>query len=202
MKRSVKKDIVRQVIHSPRRFVAILLIVMLGVAFFAGVRATCPDMRLTLDRYFDEYRASDVHLLSTYGFTDGDVAAVKEAGEGRYSPPTRGWFCAFGDSRLLVHFMSYDLNNPDGLCQPVLMEGRLPEKSDECVLDTRLTASGHYQIGDTLTIETKEDEGISDSLNTPDLYGGGNSPFHLLHIGGERKQQQGNGPPQRLCSIT
>ena len=83
-----KKDIVRQVIHSPRRFVAILLIVMLGVAFFAGVRATCPDMRLTLDRYFDEYRASDVHLLSTYGFTDGDVAAVKEAGEGRYSPPT------------------------------------------------------------------------------------------------------------------
>lgn len=46
------------------------------------------------------------------------------------------------------------------------MEGRLPEKSDECVLDTRLTASGHYRIGDTLTIETKEDEGITDSLNT------------------------------------
>lgn len=117
MKRSVKKDIVRQVIHSPRRFVAILLIVMLGVAFFAGVRATCPDMRLTLDRYFDEYRASDIHLLSTYGFTDSDIAAVKEAvGEGEVQPAySVDGFVRSGDNRLLVHFMSYDLNNPDGL---------------------------------------------------------------------------------------
>lgn len=125
MSRSLRKDIFRQIWHSPRRFVAILLIVMLGVSFFAGVRATCPDMRLTLDAYYDEYRASDIHLLSTYGFNDDDVAAVKEAvGDGEVQPAySVDGFAQAGDNRLLIHFLSYSLENPDGLNQPVLMEG-------------------------------------------------------------------------------
>lgn len=167
MSRSLRKDIFRQIWHSPRRFVAILLIVMLGVSFFAGVRATCPDMRLTLDAYYDEYRASDIHLLSTYGFNDDNVAAVKEAvGDGEVQPAYFvDGFAQAGDNRLLIHFLSYSLENPDGLNQPVLMEGRLPEAADECVLDEHLIESGYFQIGDTLTVDSKEDEGITDSLD-------------------------------------
>lgn len=167
MSRSLRKDIFRQIWHSPRRFVAILLIVMLGVSFFAGVRATCPDMRLTLDAYYDEYRASDIHLLSTYGFNDDDVAAVKEAvGDGEVQPAYFvDGFAQAGDNRLLIHFLSYSLENPDSLNQPVLMEGRLPVAADECVLDEHLIESGYFQIGDTLTVDSKEDEGITDSLD-------------------------------------
>ena len=78
MKSAFRKDVFRQIRTSKRRFVAILLIVALGVAFFSGVRATSPDMRMTLDQYFDDYNAADVQLLSTLGFDEEDLTALRE----------------------------------------------------------------------------------------------------------------------------
>ena len=78
MKSAFRRDVFRQIRTSKRRFVAILLIVALGVAFFSGVRATSPDMRMTLDQYFDDYNAADVQLLSTLGFDEEDLTALRE----------------------------------------------------------------------------------------------------------------------------
>src|SRR5699024_9475571 len=72
------KDTLREIRKSLGRFLSILLIVALGVAFFAGVRASVPDMKYTADAYFDEYNMQDIQLLSTVGFTDEDVEAIRQ----------------------------------------------------------------------------------------------------------------------------
>ena len=59
------------------RFLSILFIVALGVAFFSGIRASEPDMRLTGDSYFDEARLMDIKAICTYGVTEADVEAME-----------------------------------------------------------------------------------------------------------------------------
>lgn len=70
----------RQIFSNKSRFIAIFAIVLIGVGFFAGILATGDDMRLGADRYYDEYGLMDFRLISTYGFSDRDVAALKDMG--------------------------------------------------------------------------------------------------------------------------
>ena len=50
----------------------------LGVAFFSGVRASEPDMRLTADRYYDESELMDLRIISTLGFAEEDIEALEQ----------------------------------------------------------------------------------------------------------------------------
>ena len=77
MKKAFRTDVVRSITHSLSRFFAILMIVALGTGFYTGLRSTSPDMKLTVDDYCDEGRMMDLHGVSTMGFTDEDVAAIR-----------------------------------------------------------------------------------------------------------------------------
>lgn len=172
MNRACRKDIFRQITNNPRRFIAIFLIVALGVAFFSGVRATCPDMRLTLDQYYNQNNASDIQLLSTLGFDSDDVEALKNIDGVQAIMPTYSvdGFLQNDDSPLLVKFQSLDIdalkNNPDSvLNQPVVVEGNYPQEPDECLLDEKLERY-NFHIGDTISILTEDDADIEKSLSS------------------------------------
>lgn len=169
MKSALSKDFFRQIRRSPRRFFAILLIVALGTAFFSGVRAASPDMKLTVDGYFDQYRAADIRLLSTAGFDQADLEAIRETVDGTVEPIySVDGFVQNGDNRLLIHFRSMDMEkarNNTMLEQPVIMEGRLPEAADECLVDELLMEQTGFSIGDTLTVDTTDDPDMTDSLS-------------------------------------
>ena len=62
MEKSLLKDSVRQIKNTFKRFLSIVAIVLLGVGFFAGITATSPDMKDTIDTYFD-----DEDYLLSYG---------------------------------------------------------------------------------------------------------------------------------------
>ena len=65
MRNAMSKDFFREIKYTFNRYVSILLIVALGVAFLAGIRATCPDMKLSLDYYLDQSDFMDLRVLST-----------------------------------------------------------------------------------------------------------------------------------------
>ena len=50
--RTLFKDFLREIGGSLNRYLSILLIVMLGVAFYAGVRSAQPDMQLSADTLY------------------------------------------------------------------------------------------------------------------------------------------------------
>ena len=78
MKSALWKDILREIRKSKGRFFSIMMIVAIGVAFFAGVKGSVPDMKYTADKYFDDYQAQDIQLVSSVGFTKEDVEEIRK----------------------------------------------------------------------------------------------------------------------------
>ena len=77
MKNAKRKDFMVEIGRSMNRFLSILFIVALGVAFFAGIRSTRPDMELSADAYYDETNLMDIRIVGTLGLTEDDVEAVR-----------------------------------------------------------------------------------------------------------------------------
>ena len=76
MKKALMKDSVKEIKNTYRRFLSILLMAFLGVGFFAGIRATSPDMVDTIDNYYDEQNVYDIQVLSTLGLTEEDLNEI------------------------------------------------------------------------------------------------------------------------------
>ncbi len=162
MKQAQKKDFKREIKKSLNRFLSILFIVALGVAFFAGVRSSEPDMKLSADYFYDSNHFMDIRVLGTLGMTEEDVeriAAVDgiEAAEGAYQTEA---FC-YVDAKeyiMLVYSLCENLN------QLELNEGRLPEKANECLVDNSMRRHKGLEIGDSITLSLGTDEEITDTL--------------------------------------
>lgn len=180
MKKAVKptrKDFYMEIKKSPGRFLSILFIVALGVAFFSGIRASEPDMRLSGDSYFDDSNLMDIKALSTYGVTEDDIREMEKVdgvayAEGAYSADV---IYNTSDEQQVLHVMSLQ----EKLNQTALSEGRLPEKIGECMADDE----AGFKIGDKIKLESGTEEPLSDMLKTDTLevVGLGNSPCYLSY---------------------
>ena len=78
MKKALLKDSIKEITKTYKRFLSIMLMSLLGVGFFAGIRATGPDMRQTIDNYLKENNVYDIELISTLGLTEDDISLLKE----------------------------------------------------------------------------------------------------------------------------
>ena len=157
------KDFYMEIRKSPGRFLSILFIVALGVAFFSGIRASEPDMRLTGDTYFDESNLMDIKTLSTYGVTQDDVDAILkidgvEHAEGAYSAD----FMQIVDKKQKVlHVISLQ----DEMNQVKLSDGRMPQKAGECLADQ----DAGYKVGDIIKLRSGTSDEVIDTLTTDTL---------------------------------
>ncbi|NLX62222.1 MAG: FtsX-like permease family protein [Tissierellia bacterium] len=171
MGNSLMKDTFRQILKSPGRYLAILLIVALGVGFFAGIKATAPDMKVTADKYFDDYRLMDFWLISTMGFNEKDVEALKrlEAIEGIQPSYSIDLLAAFEGNESVVKVISLPLdkvnsNDPSYINKIKLVEGRLPEKPGEILAEHGNGINPTYPIGSKIKFSSGRDEDISEFL--------------------------------------
>ena len=135
------------------RFISIFLIVALGVAFYAGIRASEPSMRISGDAYFDKEHLMDIKVMGTMGLTEEDVEAIEdvdgiELAEGTYSMDA---LCNTGDTEQVVHVMAMQEHFND----VQVSEGRLPEKEGECLMDEEFALASGYGVGDTITLKEK-----------------------------------------------
>ena len=161
------------------RFVSIFFIVALGVAFYSGIRASEPSMRITADQYFDDSGLMDLKVMGTMGLTKADIKAIGkvsgiEAVEGGYSKDV---LCPVGDNEKVVHMLSKEKN----FNQVSVVEGRLPEKAGECLVDEDFLSYTDLKVGDTVTFHSGDGEALTDSLvtDTYKIVGIGNSPLYI-----------------------
>ena len=161
------------------RFVSIFFIVALGVAFYSGIRASEPSMRFTADQYFDDSKLMDLKVMGTMGLTKADIKAIGkvsgiEAVEGGYSKDV---LCPVGDNEKVVHMLSMQKN----FNQVSVVEGRLPEKAGECLVDEDFLSYTDLKVGDTVTFHSGDGEALTDSLvtDTYKIVGIGNSPLYI-----------------------
>lgn len=169
------KDIFREITKTKNRFLSIFLIVAIGVGFFAGLTASGPDMKLTADTYFERQRLSDFRLVSTIGFSDEDLQALRDT-EGVRAVQPGHWVDTVletqGESEV-VKAIGYDFDRLDGedaeqMNLPVLLEGRFPQAPDECVVEAAEEIFGvALQLGDSITLTSgRSDTDLTDTLST------------------------------------
>ncbi len=176
-KKATRRYFYMEIRRSPGRFFSILFIVALGVAFFSGIRASEPDMRITGDSYFDAAKLMDIKALSTYGVTKEDVKAFEdlsevEQAEGAYSAD---FLYDLKEEQHVLHVMGIQKE----MNRLAVTKGRLPVSVGECLADDE---SG-YRVGDVITLKSGTDDPVSETLGTDtlEIVGLGNSPCYLSY---------------------
>ena len=132
MKRALLKDSIKEIKNTYKRFISILLMAFLGVGFFAGLRASSPDMVDTIDNFYDKQNVYDVEVLSTLGLTNEDIEALKqiEGIEKVYGEYSKDVILSDENTELVVKLMSIDEVN-----KPILKDGKMPESINECLVE-------------------------------------------------------------------
>ena len=174
--KALRKEFWMEIRKSKSRFISILLIVALGVAFFSGIQASSPDMRYSGDAYYDESSLMDIKVVGTMGLTSDDVSSIEsidgiESAEGAWSTDV---MCGEGQKQKVLHIESIN----DTVNKLDVQEGRLPEKSGEIFLDSTFASTNEYKVGDKVALR---EEGDSPVLVTTEytVVGTGRSPLYI-----------------------
>lgn len=161
------KDIFREIKISLGRFLSILCIVAIGVAFFAGIKASAPDMKNSADTYFDKYNVQDIQVYSTIGLTKKDVAAIKRIKGVKSVQPnfSMDTLSQIDSTQMVIKVISYGIDQKMNKIRVV--EGRMPERENECLVEASSATNklyGTFHIGDTIKLQSGTDEALSKSL--------------------------------------
>ena len=132
--KSLKKDFFRELRKNRGRFISVFFIVLLGSAFFSGIRSSKPDMELSAEKYYDDTKLLDLKILSPVGFTEEDIDSIKN---------TKGVAKAYGAYTMDVLNTENEIEQAVKLISlntscnfPTVLDVRIPEKSTDCFLDT------------------------------------------------------------------
>lgn len=161
------KDIFREIKISLGRFLSILCIVAIGVAFFAGIKASAPDMKNSANTYFDKYNVQDIQVYSTIGLTKKDVAAIKKIKGVKSVQPSFSMdtLSQIDSTQMVIKVISYGIDQKMNKIRVV--EGRMPERENECLVEASSATNklyGTFHIGDTIKLQSGTDEALSKSL--------------------------------------
>lgn len=161
------KDIFREIKISLGRFLSILCIVAIGVAFFAGIKASAPDMKNSADTYFDKYNVQDIQVYSTIGLTKKDVAAINKIKGVKSVQPSFSMdtLSQIDSTQMVIKVISYGIDQK--MNKTRVVEGRMPERENECLVEASSATNklyGTFHIGDTIKLQSGTDEALSKSL--------------------------------------
>lgn len=179
------KTIVREIRQSFGRFFAIFAIVALGVGFLAGLLVSTPNMKTTVDRYYEDHNMTDIFIKANLGLTEDDLKELSKVEEIDHLMP------AYVTDELMetnnqeifttrIYGLPLEnLNKQDSqfINQLELLKGRMPRTNNECLVERSGDYVSEIEIGTSLTI-IKEDEDEEDQLE--DTYN--NTSFTVVGI--------------------
>lgn len=175
MKKALRKDFWMEIRKTYTRFLSIFMIVTLGVAFYAGIQASSPDMRYSADQYFDEKALMDFKVQSTMGLTEDDAKAMEKLSTVEKAEPS--WstdvLSGEGEEQSVLHVESL----LDDMNIVTVTEGKLPAKKGECLMDEDYMRKRNLSIGDTIEVEEKGDGLLS--CKKFQITGAGSSPLYI-----------------------
>lgn len=171
------KNLLREIKRTFTKFLSIFAICALGVAFFAGIRATSPDMKEAGDRLYNTYNLSDISVISTSGLTADNIrdlesiegiqavraslfvdAMARGTGEKEknlrlYSMPIKlkSEYAPLID---LIPDYGIDTSPEYEMNGVEIVSGRMPLNDTETALDYSLEGSLVKQLGDEITLTT------------------------------------------------
>ena len=172
------KDIIKTIVKGMKRFMALALIAALGVCMGTGLKASCDDLRITADEFFDKQNLFDIMIVSTYGLTDEDIEVLKHIPgideiEGAFSETVHTKID--GQTKQA----SVKVLSDCGINEPYILEGEMPLRADEILVTQKYINESGAKLGDIISIEEvfedddEEEDEVEESEEDED------SPFDL-----------------------
>ncbi len=171
MRNIVLIDTLREIKKTKSRFISIAVIIAIGTGFYGGIKNTSADMKLTADTYYEDTNLADFHIQGTMGITEDDVKAVEgldgvKKAQGGYSLDV---YVETDANNAIIRLLSYPTDGrakeADYINQPTLIEGRLPNRKNECAVESSLSTPANFYIGNTLNFISGTDDPLSDALS-------------------------------------
>ena len=181
MKKTFFKNLFRDVKNTPSRFLSIVIIIAVGVAFYSGVRATSPAMKASADHYLDENNFMDFKLISTLGLTEDDRQSIEDRknitdAEGSYS---MDGVIEKDDKQLVLNINS--LPDKNGINDIKIIKGRRAEKPNEIVVEEHFMEESKLKLNQYLVLKSGNEDNIKDDLKETrfKIVGTAISPIYL-----------------------
>ncbi len=177
--KAFQRDFFREIGRNKGRFLSVLFIVMLGAAFFSGIRSSKNDMRQSADSYYDDVNFMDIKVISTLGLTEDDLEDMRNT-EG-VENATGGYTAEVLNEQNDMEFALKIIGLVENVNQINLTQGRLPEKENECLADDLYLQQTGCEIGDTVTLESGTSDDLSETLKeeTYTIVGSGTLPYYM-----------------------
>ena len=185
MGKAVRKNALREIRGTFGRFFAIMAIIALGVGFFTGVRITTPAMVNTVNRFLDENQFYDYRLLSALGWKEEDIADFRSRSDVRYAEGAYSLDIITAGKNEYVMRLHSITENINGI---KLVEGRMPQSSDECLIE-----AGKVSVGNRIYLSDDNSDTVKNALRH-DMFNIVGSVDSSLYINFERGNSSvGNG---------
>ncbi len=170
MTKTLLKNTFREIKNTKARFISIMAIIALGVGFFSGIKATAPSMNKMAENYYTDTNLMDYRIVSTIGFDDDDINEVKKT-EG-VTDVMPSYFTDVivntGVSGNPVRVISVPQRYKDNelLNELTLLDGKMPEKTGEILIEKGNFGGASINIGDKINIEKEAgDTDVTEILN-------------------------------------
>ncbi|MEG0775435.1 FtsX-like permease family protein [Clostridium sp.] len=193
MKKTFFKNLMRDVKKTLSRFLSIVVIIAVGVAFYAGVRATSPSMKVSGDNYFNKNNFMDYKLISTLGLTEEDLTEVQKISgvtkaQGSYS---MDGVIEKDDRQIVLNINS--LPEENALNTIRMVQGKRAEAPNEVVVEERFFNTNKLNLGDTIVLKSGTEDKIEDSLEITEfkIVGTAESPLYISDV--RQPSSVGNG---------
>ena len=162
--KALRKEFYMEVRRTGNRFLSLLLITALGVAFFSGIRAAQPDMELSADRYYQETQLMDVSVQGSLGVTEEDVESIAALEGVRNAVPcySMDMFGTVENEQLNLEVMSL----PEQLNLLTLQEAGCRRRKTSAWWDYELVKEGSVAIGSKVVLRSADED-----LETEDILG-------------------------------
>ncbi len=177
--KAFQRDFFREIGRNKGRFLSVLFIVMLGAAFFSGIRSTQRDMHQSADSYYDKVNFMDIKVISTLGLTKDDLKDM-EAVDG-VETVIGGYTAETLNQQSDMEFALKIIALAENVNQVTVTNGRLPQKPNECLADDMYLQQTGCSIGDTITLESGTSDELSETLTeeTYTIVGSGTLPYYM-----------------------
>ena len=172
------KSIKREISSSKARFISIMAIIFLGVAFYAGIKSSGPDLEKSISDYFNERGLMDSKIVSSLGLNENDLKLLQNNDKIEDYYATKSVDVNMTNTKNVVKFMEYTPNSTMNKLQ--IVDGKFPENSGEIALDEQaLKDNPSLKIGDTYTIKSDKDTENYFKKKSFKIVGFVQSPMHI-----------------------
>ncbi|KRK98490.1 antimicrobial peptide ABC transporter permease [Secundilactobacillus odoratitofui DSM 19909 = JCM 15043] len=142
------KNMWRETARAKGRFIAIILIIMLGVLIFVGVKAAGPSLNQSAQKTVTDAKLSDIQAISTTGFTQADVKVARQVKDAQVEA-VKYRAVVGGHESSAVSLYGYEANQKQN--RLTVRSGHLPRAKNQIVLDERAKTKYGYRLGQTYT---------------------------------------------------